>query len=114
MTEQLTDILEAPCLFCGYNGKGYWQTETHDRACPWYKVGGYEQREYQFRAIIKKIMEEYSNIITFNRSYSKDIVSELLGVLESITGEAAFTGLPEEKQQDIYIAIANAKGEQND
>jgi len=35
---------------------------------------------------------------------------ELLEALENITGEAAFTGLPEEKQQDIYTAIAKAKG----
>ena len=39
------------------------------------------------------------------------VISGLLEALESITGEAAFTGLPEEKQQDIYIAIAKARGE---
>ena len=33
-------LLDAPCLWCGYNGEGYWQPTTHDLACPWHNVGG--------------------------------------------------------------------------
>lgn len=37
-------FLDAPCAFCGYNGDGYWQRETHTRECPWYYVGGRDER----------------------------------------------------------------------
>jgi len=39
-----SDPLGAPCVFCGYNGQGYWQSETHTAACPWRAVGGAFER----------------------------------------------------------------------
>ncbi len=33
-------LLDAPCLWCGYNGEGYWQPTTHEPTCPWHNVGG--------------------------------------------------------------------------
>lgn len=33
-------MLDAPCLWCGYNGEGYWQPTTHELTCPWHNVGG--------------------------------------------------------------------------
>jgi len=41
----VSELLEAPCCFCGYNGQGYWQTRTHAIECPWYSVGGSKERE---------------------------------------------------------------------
>ncbi len=37
--------LEAPCIFCAYNGAGYWQAWTHDSKCPWWALGGAWDRE---------------------------------------------------------------------
>jgi hypothetical protein len=37
-------ILEAPCCFCGYKGSGYYQSETHEKHCCWYRVGGLSLR----------------------------------------------------------------------
>ena len=37
-------LLEAPCLWCNYNGDGYWMTGTHSAACPWHSVGGTRPR----------------------------------------------------------------------
>jgi hypothetical protein len=37
-------MLDAPCVFCGYNGAGYWQSGTHAKDCRWYSVGGYVDR----------------------------------------------------------------------
>jgi hypothetical protein len=37
-------VLEAPCVFCGYNGQGYWQSGTHAAECPWARVGGEVER----------------------------------------------------------------------
>lgn len=38
-------LLDAPCVFCGYNGAGYWQAGTHAPGCRWRNVGGYEDRD---------------------------------------------------------------------
>lgn len=37
---QAACILDAPCVFCGYNGSGYWQSGTHSKDCPFHEVGG--------------------------------------------------------------------------
>ena len=36
--------LTAPCQFCNYHGRGYWQTGTHSKSCPFYLIGGEEAR----------------------------------------------------------------------
>jgi len=46
------ELLDAPCVFCGYNRENYWQTETHDRKCPWFHVGREESRQKLLRATI--------------------------------------------------------------
>ena len=33
-------LLSAPCLWCGYNGAGYYQPGTHAARCRWRSVGG--------------------------------------------------------------------------
>ena len=38
------DVLLAPCRWCGYNGAGYWQKDTHAATCPWWKVSGIASR----------------------------------------------------------------------
>lgn len=37
-------LLDAPCLWCGYNGSGYYQAGTHDQSCIWRDVGGERER----------------------------------------------------------------------
>jgi hypothetical protein len=37
-------MLDSPCIFCGYNGAGYWQSGTHAEHCRWHTVGGYDDR----------------------------------------------------------------------
>ena len=38
-------LLEAPpCLWCGYNGEGYYQAGTHGQSCPWHTIGGCDER----------------------------------------------------------------------
>lgn len=39
------DITTAPCIFCGYSGARYWQRHSHSIDCPWYEVGGAQERE---------------------------------------------------------------------
>lgn len=41
------------CIFCGYNGEGYWQRGTHDARCPWVNVGGEEDRAREFWATVR-------------------------------------------------------------
>ena len=38
------DPLGAKCVFCSYNGPGYWQPGTHSKSCPWHSVGGMDER----------------------------------------------------------------------
>ena len=37
-------LFDAPCLWCGYNGSGYYQAGTHDSSCIWHDVGGERER----------------------------------------------------------------------
>lgn len=45
MAAKLSDLLEAPCCFCKYNGPGYFQKHTHEKDCPWHDIGGMDERE---------------------------------------------------------------------
>lgn len=38
MTNPLVE--RAPCVFCGYNGRGFFQAGTHHEDCPWHNIGG--------------------------------------------------------------------------
>jgi hypothetical protein len=40
----MNKLLKAPCVYCGYNGEGYWQKHTHHENCPFYNSGGEEGR----------------------------------------------------------------------
>jgi hypothetical protein len=46
---------DAPCVFCGYSGAGYWQKFTHARYCPWYEIGGMAERRYYMRTITSRL-----------------------------------------------------------
>lgn len=48
------ELTESPCLFCGYNGSGFYQTGTHHENCPWHLIGGDKER----KAKIPKLMEK--------------------------------------------------------
>lgn len=52
----MTKLLSAPCVFCGYTGVDYWQSETHSPDCPWYDVAGKEARKEAIRGIIDRIV----------------------------------------------------------
>ncbi len=60
-------ILDAPCVFCGYNGPGYWQTGTHAKDCPWHDIGSIAYREEEIqnlKAIVTAIRaSERSRVI---------------------------------------------------
>lgn len=45
-------LLDAPCVFCGYNSLSYWQAKTHSKLCPWYSVGGIVERKSMLRKVI--------------------------------------------------------------
>ena len=51
------DPLNGPCVFCGYNSIGYWQTGTHSLGCPFRDIGGITDREAQLKewGIIKDV-----------------------------------------------------------
>lgn len=52
--DRADDLLEAPCVFCGYHGDGYWGVLTHANWCPFYRHGGKRNRRFIFRAYISR------------------------------------------------------------
>ena len=48
------NLFDAPCVFCGYNGPNYYQAGTHDKKCPWHRVGGYDERIESFIELARK------------------------------------------------------------
>ena len=55
LEDETAALLQAPCLWCEYNGAGYWQPDTHDSWCPWNKIGGEKERTEHCRALAKDI-----------------------------------------------------------
>ena len=53
------ELMNAPCVFCEYNGENYWQVNTHSANCPWYSVGGYTDRE---ESLIKVVPQQSQQI----------------------------------------------------
>jgi hypothetical protein len=51
-------ILAAPCLWCGYNGQGYWSLRTHAEECPWHEIGGETERLLVLGAYTSREREE--------------------------------------------------------
>lgn len=63
----MDDMLDAPCLWCGYKGAGYWQTGTHDKGCPWYGIGGKAERETAFLALSRNQGKEIARLREENK-----------------------------------------------
>lgn len=52
------NLLNAPCIFCGYNGDGYYQSGTHSKDCPWHNVGGDSERYGALPGVITALFKE--------------------------------------------------------
>ena len=50
------NILDAPCIFCGYAASGYYRSSTHSPDCPWYEAGGLAERELTLRGVVKAVI----------------------------------------------------------
>lgn len=49
---------KSPCVHCGYNGAGFFQTGTHAKECPFYLIGGREERiVFTLRARVAELEE---------------------------------------------------------
>jgi hypothetical protein len=53
-------ILAGPCVFCGYNGAGYWQAGTHSKDCPFHSVGVDASRADHIVALARSARREPS------------------------------------------------------
>jgi hypothetical protein len=58
------NLLDAPCMFCGYSGAGYYQAGTHAKDCPWYNVGGDSERYGKLPGVITALFKERQNTST--------------------------------------------------
>jgi chromosome segregation ATPase len=88
----MMDLLNAPCLCCGYNGQGYWQPKTHSEKCPWYEIGGMSEREEALSQIIPNLLghEQSAQIQSLKaeleeaRSKEDQTAEQLLDALDSL------------------------------
>lgn len=64
------NILDAPCFYCGYNGKGYWQKGTHAQACPFNRIGG-EMKRKRFLTDMEDIRQRLPRLEFHKRSTTK-------------------------------------------
>ena len=58
MSAKRTDLLTAPCLWCGYNGPRYWQIGSHSSDCPYFPVGAREAREELLPTILSTLFAQ--------------------------------------------------------
>lgn len=54
----MDNLLEGPCVFCGYNSFGYWQEGTHDSQCPWFFIGSERERKDKLRSVISQVRRD--------------------------------------------------------
>lgn len=47
-------MLNAPCIFCDYDGPRYWNRKSHEKNCPWRSVSGKRNREKEFKNAVKR------------------------------------------------------------
>ena len=71
MGRELHELLDAPCIFCGYNGQGYYQAHTHDQNCPFYEIGGADERKHAFVVWGKKRMLQVKGHIEWVEEYNE-------------------------------------------
>jgi hypothetical protein len=65
-------MLRAPCVFCGYEGQGYWQEGTHDEACPWRDVGGEIHRQERVVGVVRAALQSaHARAATLEQLYDK-------------------------------------------
>lgn len=56
---EMSQLLAAECVFCGYNGEGYWQVGTHAKDCPWFNIGGEAERAAKVGVFMRIYYKEY-------------------------------------------------------
>lgn len=56
-------LLDAPCIFCGYNGTGYWQKGTHSPSCAFHDLGGEAERALRMSALAQKDRNKFLRAI---------------------------------------------------
>lgn len=66
-------VLDAPCCFCGYNGQGYYQSNTHKPDCPFYEIGGKDEREHALVVWAKKGMLRVTGYASQHRNTADGI-----------------------------------------
>lgn len=91
-TRTVRDLLSAPCLFCGYNGAGYWQAGMHAEECPWHVIAGSYERAYCFRDEVVGIWDQLAE-----RKMFRDLTSD---ERESGGGQCEDCGKPLDEEDE--------------
>lgn len=106
----MDELLDAPCAFCGYNGAGYWQAQTHPQECPWHAVGGGDERAAQLRDIVTNAHDELARLRTKLAEVERE--RDALKMQAEIWAQEARA--QRTTVHDIYRLCTGGKGEPGD
>ena len=96
-------FFKAPCMFCGYNGPGYFQKGTHASACPYYGVGGLAERKEMIGPFLSDIVKLYMENVAEEERESKD--GKIIGKSFLLYDGRAKTGGPD--AACIYVTASS-------
>lgn len=103
LSERDEALLNAPCIFCGYDGQGYWQAGTHASNCPWANIGSSCFRENKLRKFIQaelaRLRGENENLRDLLAT-ANQVVAELRQENEALKGKINIAKL--ETAREIY------------
>lgn len=66
-------VLEAPCVFCKYDGEGYWQAGTHQCGCPVGGIAGRGSRVLAIRFILHRLAARVTELEAENAKQATEI-----------------------------------------
>lgn len=121
--------LNAPCKFCGYFGRGYWQSGTHLKKCPFYSIGGEEarleylhnpyttpeQKDARIATLEQSIISAAQRVGCVNAAEMADKIegleAEVAKQKESVRGQAMLNLAHMKKYDEHLLRIARMEAE---
>lgn len=94
-------LLKAPCIFCGYNGKEFYQSGTHASACPYYSIGGYNERKEMIGPYLADIVKLYMEDVNANEQSEE---GKIIGKSFLLYDGRAKTGGPD--AASVYVTAS--------
>lgn len=103
-----SEMLNAPCIFCGYDGRGYWQARTHGGDCPWHSVGSYTERASALAGLVASRIDRPTPAASVPSERERERWRELLRHADEAFKEHEL----EAEQKDRELALVHAENDE--